>query len=361
MKRIASAAIAVSMLSAVSIFGQGRPVGTAPQAVIDSAIATNGILHATGQNLCTVPTVSLNGVGLTPSNATTTSFDVSVGGVAPGSYLLSVSCGTAPTASADFEVTLGAVGPTGPTGPQGPQGLVGPQGATGPQGPPGPQGPQGIQGPTGATGATGPAGSSAPTLHVIDSTNIPVGEVIKLEGVGLSNASVKYLLPTGDFVVLSANVQQLTNYGVIQPGQPNAAPNPTIRVWFKEADCSGDAYVTSSGVGPTLQFTRHQALTLNVFFVTPTPPPPGSCPLPLGNWLYVADSLACPIDPFQPGNSITFLGYYTFGSNGPGSTFGCWTLASPVTMPTTVYLGPLTVYKRLVDLSSQFRPPFFIQ
>src|SRR5437016_6156348 len=125
MKRIASAAIAVSMLSAMPIFGQGRPVGTSPQALINSASAANGILHGTGQNLCTAPTVSLNGVGLTPSNASATSFDVSVAGVTPGSYLLSVSCGSAPTASADFDVTLGAVGPQGPQGIQGIQGIQG--------------------------------------------------------------------------------------------------------------------------------------------------------------------------------------------------------------------------------------------
>src|SRR5438132_7847156 len=140
-RKIASAAIAVSLLSAVTVFAQGRPgSGGAPQAVIGSASATGGTLHATGQNLCSAPTVSLNGVGLTPSNATPTSFDVSVAGVTPGSYLLSVSCGSAPTASADFDVTLGAVGPQGPIGLQGPAGPPGPQGIQGAVGPPGPTG-----------------------------------------------------------------------------------------------------------------------------------------------------------------------------------------------------------------------------
>jgi len=62
--------------------------------------------------------------------------------------------------AADWDLTIGAVGPTGATGPVGPTGPTGPVGPTGPTGPTGAQGPTG---PTGALGPTGPTGAPGPT------------------------------------------------------------------------------------------------------------------------------------------------------------------------------------------------------
>jgi len=361
MKAVVCAALGLCLLSA-NLFAQGPPgggppAGGAPQLVIQNASATNGTLHVTGKNFCVAPTVAINGSAVTPTNASTTAFDVPVGGLTPGSYLLSVSCGTAGTARDTFDMTLGAVGPQGPTGAQGPQGIQGPQGPIGPQGVP------------------GPAGTSAATQYLVDSTGKTVGEILKLEGAGLSNASIKYPLATGDFVVLSATVNGLTNYGTVPLGPPPPVPPPpgplvSTPVWFREADCSGDAYVAQGFNAPTLQFTQHQAMVLNILLSTPTPSP-SACPLPLsGNWLYVADSRVCPVDLLQSGNTVTFLSYY-------GATFpsfpipGCIQLSAPA-VPTFGVLPPpgsyilavgrfFTVYKRVEDVNAKFTPPFFIQ
>ena len=81
----------------------------------------------------------------------------------PGDYRLKVTTGQPFRKKDEFEVTIGAVGPTGPqgdTGPQGEQGPIGPQGEqglTGPAGAQGEQGPTGPQGLQGLTGAVGPA------------------------------------------------------------------------------------------------------------------------------------------------------------------------------------------------------------
>ena len=101
-------------------------------------------------------------------------------GIAPGSYLLTVTAGGGQNQTADFNLTIGAVGPKGPQGlkgdigpmgPQGPFGAAGATGAVGPQGPfgaagatgaVGPQGPKGEQGPFGAAGATGQTGPQGP-------------------------------------------------------------------------------------------------------------------------------------------------------------------------------------------------------
>src|SRR6478672_370157 len=83
--------------------------------------------------------------------------------IPPGSYLLTVTTGDAP--SDESWVTVGAVGPQGQTGPKGdtgPQGPTGPKGDTGPQGPTGPKGDTGPQGPTGPKGDTGPNGHTGP-------------------------------------------------------------------------------------------------------------------------------------------------------------------------------------------------------
>lgn len=86
-------------------------------------------------------------------------------GLAPGSYLLTVTAGSGQNQTADFDLTTGAVGPKGPQGLKGdigPMGPQGPTGAAGPTGPIGPIGPIGLKGDPGATGAAGVAGPTGP-------------------------------------------------------------------------------------------------------------------------------------------------------------------------------------------------------
>ena len=139
------------------------------------------------------------------------------GGLAPGTYLLTVARGGQRHQIGTIDVTIGAVGPEGPPGrdgkegPAGPVGPEGPPGATGqpgapgpqglpgpagpkgdpgPQGPPGQQGATGLQGPPGLPGATGspgqpgppgptgppgPAGPGFSGYEIVDSGSISVG------------------------------------------------------------------------------------------------------------------------------------------------------------------------------------------
>jgi cysteine-rich repeat protein len=94
--------------------------------------------------------------------------DLSVRGLPPdGDYLLSVSTGTGQSMSAEYDLTIGAMGPTGPqgekgdTGDRGPQGEKGDTGDRGPQGVKGDTGDTGPQGMKGDTGDTGPPGDAA--------------------------------------------------------------------------------------------------------------------------------------------------------------------------------------------------------
>ena len=97
------------------------------------------------------PLVTLGGVSLSVKSFTNETVVASLGSVTtPGTYLLKV---TTLLSTAQFDITIGAVGPQGP---QGPQGLQGPVGLNGPQGPPG------LQGPAGAPGALGPQGPAGP-------------------------------------------------------------------------------------------------------------------------------------------------------------------------------------------------------
>ena len=185
---------------------------------------------------------------------------------------------------------------------------------------------------------------------VVDATGKVVGEVI---GGGISSALIKYTLASGDSVVLSTTPQELSNLGVV----PLATSPTNARVYFREADCSGDAYVTQ-GLTPTMQFTRHQAMVLQNFFLTPPSPP--ACPFgPLrSDWLFVSDSLACPYNAFVPGNAITFLAYY---GGGPSPLPGCAPIpGAGLSVPPA--LPPLfTIYKRVEDLAAKFKTPFSIQ
>lgn len=94
-------------------------------------------------------------------------------GIAPGTYLLTLSVSRKKDSSKDsddnrgdeFWVTLGAAGTPGKDGKDGKDGLPGPTGPIGLQGATGPAGSQGPAGPTGAAGpqgATGPAGAQGP-------------------------------------------------------------------------------------------------------------------------------------------------------------------------------------------------------
>ncbi len=193
-----------------------------------------------------------------------------------------------------------------------------------------------------------PGPRSTQPQSVVDATGKVVGEII---AGGFSGASIKYPLSTGDFVVLSATPQGLSNVGVI----PFGTSPTSARVYFREADCSGDAYVTP-GSTPTPLFTRYQAMVLQNFFLTA--PSPTACPsLPLSSaWLFVSDSLACPYSPFGPGNAITFLAYY-----GSGPLPGCAPIPAPGLTAPMFSPGPFTIYKRVEDLTAKFRTPFSIQ
>jgi len=120
----------------------------------------------------------------------------------PGGYLLKLTStrNSDTNDAAEFDVTLGAVGPKGdkgdvglqgPAGPVGPPGLPGPQGLQGPEGPVGPQGPQGPQGLPGASG----------TSHAFQSSTGVNGQLVgDLSGAGLDVLSLS--VPAGNYVVL---------------------------------------------------------------------------------------------------------------------------------------------------------------
>src|SRR6476646_8171718 len=89
--------------------------------------------------------------------------------IPPGSYLLTVTTGDAP--SDESWVTVGAVGPQGQTGPKGD---TGPQGPTGPNGDTGPRGPTGAQGNTGPQGPAGPAGPKGASGYQLKQASTPL-------------------------------------------------------------------------------------------------------------------------------------------------------------------------------------------
>lgn len=132
-----------------------------------------GKLYLTGVNFPLPPnklTVTVNGQVIADALATsaTTITGMLPPGLPPGSYVVTVSSGSASTQSDSLAMTLGAAGPQGERGPQGLQGPVGPQGEQGPRGlqgetgVAGPQGPVGAQGPAGPQGTVGPQGPAGP-------------------------------------------------------------------------------------------------------------------------------------------------------------------------------------------------------
>jgi hypothetical protein len=121
-------------------------------------------LTISGSNFGTTqPLVSLDGLPLTVMSFTDTVVVVSLpASLAPGSYQLALTANNKANQpfTAEFNATLGAVGPKGDKGDRGLTGAQGIQGPQGPQGPQGSQGPQGLTGPQGPQGIQGPAGAS---------------------------------------------------------------------------------------------------------------------------------------------------------------------------------------------------------
>ena len=195
----------------------------------------------------------------------------------------------------------------------------------------------------------GPPSTQPQLQYLVDATGKVVGETSG----GITSALIKYTLSTGDFVFLSATPQELSSLWVVPLG--NSPTN--ARVYFREADCSGDAYLTL-GLTPAMQFTRHQAMILQLFL---TPPSPPSCPFgPVSSdWLYVSDSLVCPYFALVPGNAITFLAYYGLGVN---PVPGCAPIPGGLTVPGAPFVAPnFTIYKRVEDLAAKYKTPFSIQ
>ena len=127
--------------------------------------------HGFGSSL--PPAVVLDGLDQSVHAFTDTHITVAPNKIVPGGYVLRVTRavlrrgkdgdkGDDDDRTAQFDVTIGAVGPKGDKGDPGPKGDTGPQGAQGPAGPQGPIGPEGPQGKTGPQGAAGPQGPQGP-------------------------------------------------------------------------------------------------------------------------------------------------------------------------------------------------------
>jgi hypothetical protein len=206
---------------------------------------TPGQLTIAGSNLGGLkPLITLDGMPLevisfAPASVTAL---LPASNLLPGSYVLVLTSGQHPEDTAEFNVTLGAVGPkgdTGATGAVGPKGdkgdtgatgLVGPQGPQGPAGPQGPQGAQGLQGATGGTGATGAAGSTDVYVDRHPGFTDPVGP---LDGAGKDILSVS--VPQGSYTVLATltalftdKSEQIVTCSLSSGAQVNATGNKDI-------------------------------------------------------------------------------------------------------------------------------------
>lgn len=145
-----------------------------PQLVITSATVMNNTLVITGLNFGSeTPLVTLQLDPLVVTSAPGAAvITADVTGVAPGSYLLTVTRGSSTTDLGVFEVTIGAVGETGPQGEIGPQGI---------QGIPGPQGVPGVEGPTGPAGPDGPPGPSDRAL-ILEALDLTENDLVHVFG-----------------------------------------------------------------------------------------------------------------------------------------------------------------------------------
>ena len=354
--RLRHAAVAVSLFVSSISFAQGPPGnGGAPQAVITSAVANAGVLVVTGSNLCTSPAITLNGIVVNATAATANGFSIPVATVTPGSYRLTASCGNAGTASADFDVTIGAVGPKGDIGPQGP---------SGPTGPSGPPGPQGLQGPP------GPAGGGAATQTVFDATGVRVGDVARFESNGFSNATIFYSLPDGDRVVIKTAASGLSHFGLTPNSMApqtqfdgtvnNLAPN---LVAFADSTCSGDAYLFGFSTNSVVeQLTKRQAMIL--LWPEPQAPLP-ACPnffmTDSASVLYASDANDCPLFYGAAGGPQLTHAYARLSvpvGNLPPGIIACAPLSS-VPLPPG-FVMPVRRYRRIENLTAKYRPPFYI-
>lgn len=214
--------------------------------------------------------------------------------------------------------------------------------------------------------APGVPGTETPQT-IVDSTGIVIGEVMKIEGAGLASASVKYVLPNAEHVILSVTGQFINTIGT----SVHAYPGPDqARVFFKEADCTGLAYRRMAFPGPAWQLTRWQAMILdNVVTPSAPPPPSGSCPAPYGSrWLYAVDMTAggCPLEA-GPENEVTFAAYFGTDPFAPfGAETNCVAPTGGITFggpnPTGVNQahGSFIAYTRYEDLLSKYKAPFYI-
>lgn len=264
--------------------------------IVLSSIAGSSTLTINGTNLSGgTAIVSLGGSAALPvQSQTATQLIVTLpGGLAAGTYALSVQIGSSKSNATSTIAMIGAVGPVGPAGPQGPagptgatgptgavgatgatgpagpqgiQGVAGPAGPAGPQGakgdtgaqgvagpigPTGPQGPKGDVGDTGAAGATGPQGAAGPqgpvgppggpTLMLVDANGNAIGTVY---GSGYPYSSGVAVAHIGDErigVEFSwSNVDQNN-----QPQGPELriSSPPNGIVVFESSDCTGPAYL----------------------------------------------------------------------------------------------------------------------
>jgi hypothetical protein len=145
--------------------------------------ATQTTLFVEGRNFKADTRVVLGGIplgGVTVNSTGTMMTALLPPGVAPASYLLHVSTTYGESRTAEFEVTIGAVGPRGPRGPEGLQGAIGPMGPQGAPGPVGPMGPAGTGftfafGPGAMTGIAGTNGGSDFPMMTCPTNQVAVG------------------------------------------------------------------------------------------------------------------------------------------------------------------------------------------
>lgn len=166
-RRTASVALALLVAGATLTASLPSLAAATPQPLITEVQPVGGLLRISGFNIGgSAAAITLGGRVLRVVGVTSTGVDAELPEFAPGSYLLTLSVGTAGSQRNDeFWVTLGALGPQGPAGADGavgPQGPAGPAGATGQQGVAGPVGPAGPVGSIGPVGPSGPAGAQGP-------------------------------------------------------------------------------------------------------------------------------------------------------------------------------------------------------
>lgn len=132
------ARLATSVAGALLAASLGALADPPREPLIVEVQAATGVLRIGGHDLPPGPArVSLGGQALTVLSSSASHVEALLpAGIAPGSYLLTVSGGRKDGHDESW-ITVGSVGPEGPMGSPGPQGPAGPQGATGPQGPAG--------------------------------------------------------------------------------------------------------------------------------------------------------------------------------------------------------------------------------